>query len=134
MAPTISTARMPAPSPSATICDRNLAGGEAFDWYYADPDARAAQARTDITDGLGKPWVFRQKDLWSFWSNAHYERVGGVELADADRLGAAKQTDLADRTGLSGGRQGLEPAERVSRSEIVGGRVFRISPAAAATI
>ena len=34
-----------------------------------------------ITDGLGKPWVFRAKDLWSWWSNAHYERVGGVELA-----------------------------------------------------
>ena len=23
-----------------------------------------------ITDGLGKPWMFRQKDIWSFWSNA----------------------------------------------------------------
>ena len=61
----------------------NLAGGEAFDWFYADPEARAAQARTDITDSLGKPWVFRQKDLWSFWSNAHHERVDGAELPDA---------------------------------------------------
>jgi hypothetical protein len=59
----------------------NLAGGEAFDWYYADDAARAAQTRSDITDNLGKPWVFRQKDLWSFWSNAHFERVGGAELA-----------------------------------------------------
>jgi hypothetical protein len=24
--------------------------------------------------------VFRQKDLWSFWASAHYERVGGAEL------------------------------------------------------
>jgi hypothetical protein len=59
---------------------RNLRSGEGFDWYYGDAAARHAQARTPITDGLGKPWVFRQKDLWSWWANAHYERVAGVEL------------------------------------------------------
>jgi hypothetical protein len=58
----------------------NLAGGEAYDWYYADDGARAAQMRSAISDGLGKPWLFRQKDIWNFWSQAHYERVGGVEL------------------------------------------------------
>ncbi len=68
-----------------TIFDRaylagNVRGGEAFDWYYADDAARTAQTRTPITDGLGKPWVFRVKDLWSFWSNPHFERVGGAEL------------------------------------------------------
>lgn len=57
----------------------NLAGGEAYDWFYADDAARLAQTRTPITDGGGKPWIFRQKDIWSFWSNRHYERVGGVE-------------------------------------------------------
>jgi len=57
-----------------------LNGGEAYDWYYADEIARNAQTRTPITDGLGKPWVFRQKDIWNFWSQAHYERVGGAEL------------------------------------------------------
>ncbi|HET7912393.1 MAG TPA: glycoside hydrolase/phage tail family protein, partial [Pseudolabrys sp.] len=61
---------------------RNLAAGEAYDWFYADEAARDAQARTPITDGLGKPWVFRQKDLWSFWSQSHYERVDGTELAN----------------------------------------------------
>ena len=59
----------------------NLAGGEAYDWYYADDAARDAQTRSPITDGLNKPWVFRQKDIWNFWSQPHYERVGGVELA-----------------------------------------------------
>jgi len=59
----------------------NLARGEAYDWYYTDATARTAQTRTPITDGLGKPWVFRQKDIWNFWSQPHYERVGGVELA-----------------------------------------------------
>ncbi|MEA2935276.1 MAG: hypothetical protein QOD74_1922, partial [Variibacter sp.] len=59
----------------------NLAAGEGYAWYYADAPARAAQVRSAITDGLGKPWVFRQKDIWNWWANAHYERVGGVELA-----------------------------------------------------
>ncbi|MEJ0076021.1 MAG: glycoside hydrolase/phage tail family protein [Alphaproteobacteria bacterium] len=58
----------------------NLRGGDAYDWYYANDAARGAQTRTPITDGLGKPWVFRVKDIWSWWSNAHYERVGGAEL------------------------------------------------------
>lgn len=59
----------------------NLAGGEAYDWYYADDTARAAQTRSPISDGLGKSWIFRPKDIWNFWSQAHYERVDGVELA-----------------------------------------------------
>ena len=57
-----------------------LGTGEAFDWYYADAAAREVQSRTPITDGLGKPWMFRQKDVWNFWSQRHYERVGGVEF------------------------------------------------------
>jgi len=69
-----------------SIADRaylagNLRGGEAYDWFYASDSDRAAQMRTPITDGLGKPWVFRAKDIWNFWSNQHYERVGGAELA-----------------------------------------------------
>ena len=57
-----------------------LNSGEAYDWYYADDAARDAQSRSAIADSLGKPWVFRQKDIWNFWAQAHYERVGGVEL------------------------------------------------------
>jgi hypothetical protein len=58
-----------------------VASGEAFDWHYPDASARRAQIRTPIADGLGKPWVFRQKDFVSFWSQPHYERVDGAELA-----------------------------------------------------
>jgi hypothetical protein len=59
-----------------------VASGEAFDWYYADANARADRNRTPITDGAyNKPWIFRQKDLVSWWSNPHVERVGGAELA-----------------------------------------------------
>ncbi|MFG1478598.1 glycoside hydrolase/phage tail family protein [Xanthobacter sp. V4C-4] len=59
-----------------------LRAGEAFDWFYTDDAARAAQARAPITDGAhGEPWVFRQKDLWSWWANPHHERIGGVRAA-----------------------------------------------------
>ncbi len=57
-----------------------VASGEGYDWYYADANARAAQNRTPITDDLGKPWIYRQKDFVSWWSQRHYERSGGVEL------------------------------------------------------
>jgi len=58
----------------------NIAGGEGFDWIYASAADRNAQARTAITDGAyDKPWVFRPKDLRGWWSNAHYNRPGGVE-------------------------------------------------------
>lgn len=60
---------------------RNVRGGEGYDWYYADQDARAAQERTAITDGTGKPWTFRVKDIWNWWANPHVERAGGVELS-----------------------------------------------------
>ena len=73
---------------SASIYERDylksrLQSGEAYDWYYADDSARAAQTRSAITDGLGKPWVFRAKDIWNWWSSAHHERVGGAELGTA---------------------------------------------------
>ncbi len=61
----------------------NVRGGEGFDWYYATPEDRAAQVRTPITDGAGKPWVFRFKDIAAWWANPHYNRPGGVESATA---------------------------------------------------
>lgn len=61
----------------------NVQGGEYYDWYYANAAARTAQARTPITDGLGKPWVFRQKDVANWWANAHFNRPSGVESGTA---------------------------------------------------
>jgi GTA TIM-barrel-like domain/Putative phage tail protein len=59
-----------------------VAGGEAFDWYYADDAGRAAQTRLPITDGaFGKPWTFRAKDLVGWWSNSHRPRSTGAEQA-----------------------------------------------------
>ncbi len=59
----------------------NVAGGEGYDFYYVDDAARAAQARTGISDSLGKPWIFRAKDILNWWSSAHHERVANAELA-----------------------------------------------------
>jgi hypothetical protein len=57
----------------------NVLGGEGFDWYYDGPEGEAAQRRLPIEDGAyDEPWVFRYKDLKSWWSNDHYERIGGV--------------------------------------------------------
>ncbi|MGQ4272470.1 baseplate multidomain protein megatron [Terrihabitans sp. B22-R8] len=58
----------------------NVAGGEAYHWFYASDEDRAAQRRAPITDGFGKEWTFRQKDLANWWRNAHHERVDGQEM------------------------------------------------------
>ncbi len=56
-----------------------VAGGEGFDWYYADETARATQTRTPIVDTAhGEAWVFRVKDVKGWWSNAHHDRPDGV--------------------------------------------------------
>ena len=58
----------------------NVRGGEGYAWYYASQADRVSQTRTPITDGAyGKPWVFRYKDVWSWWSNQHFNRPGGIE-------------------------------------------------------
>ncbi|WP_300529543.1 glycoside hydrolase/phage tail family protein [Maricaulis sp.] len=56
----------------------NIAGGEGFDWYYASEEDRANQDRTAITDGQGEAWIWRVKDLVSWWSSPHHDRPGGV--------------------------------------------------------
>ena len=60
----------------------NIEGGEGYDWYYHSPEARAAQIRTDITDGdHNEPWIWRYKDIRNWWLNDHHERVNGVRSA-----------------------------------------------------
>ncbi|MBL9063637.1 glycoside hydrolase TIM-barrel-like domain-containing protein [Tabrizicola sp.] len=57
----------------------NIAGGEGFDWYYDGPEGAEAQRRLPITDGIhGEPWVHRYKDLKSWWSNLHHDRLDGI--------------------------------------------------------
>ncbi|WP_118134891.1 glycoside hydrolase/phage tail family protein [Oceanicella sp. SM1341] len=61
----------------------NVAGGEGYDWYYADAAARDAQVRTPIIDtAYGEHWVFRYKDLANWWGQPHHNRAGGVRAAN----------------------------------------------------
>ncbi len=77
------------------------------------------QIRTPITDGgAGKPWVFRFKDIRSWWLNQHFNRPGGTEASNAHRLGAAVASRyLAHGARLSRRRQRRQPAQRLRRSE-----------------
>jgi hypothetical protein len=62
----------------ADYLQRNIFGGEDFDWYYASPEDRARQTRSAITDGrYGEPWIYRQKDFRSWWSEPHHDRRKG---------------------------------------------------------
>lgn len=57
----------------------NIAGGEGFDWYYANDADEAAQTRTPISDGTyDEPWVYRYKDLRNWWTCQHHPRIAGV--------------------------------------------------------
>ncbi|MBL4807955.1 MAG: glycoside hydrolase TIM-barrel-like domain-containing protein [Rhodobacteraceae bacterium] len=60
----------------------NIAGGEKYDWYYATDEARKLQVRSPITDGAyGEDWIFRPKDLLSWWTRGHSNRINGVRVA-----------------------------------------------------
>ncbi|WP_339746923.1 glycoside hydrolase/phage tail family protein [uncultured Maricaulis sp.] len=62
----------------------NMTAGEGFDWYYASEADRIAQTRTPIIDGAyGEDWVWRYKDLVSWWTQPHHDRPGGVRLETA---------------------------------------------------
>lgn len=61
----------------------NVEGGEGYDWFYASQAHRDAQIRTPIEDHLGEPWIWRYKDIRSWWDTPHHERIGGVRQAEA---------------------------------------------------
>ncbi|WP_374299379.1 glycoside hydrolase/phage tail family protein [Paracoccus sp. (in: a-proteobacteria)] len=64
--------------------EANVCGGEGFDWYYASDADRDAQVRTPITDGTyDEAWVWKYKDLKSWWQNLHYDRPDGVRSRQA---------------------------------------------------
>lgn len=62
----------------------NIEGGEFYDWYYASTSDRNDQIRSVIADAAySEPWVFRQKDIRNWWSQAHHERIAGVRQVAA---------------------------------------------------
>ncbi|WP_116084104.1 glycoside hydrolase/phage tail family protein [Tropicimonas sp. IMCC34011] len=77
---------------NAAYLEANVAGGEGYDWYYPDTEARVAQRRMPIEDGAyAEPWVFRPKDLRGWWENPHHERIGGVrQTAPTDWVPGSK--------------------------------------------
>ncbi|MDO9638797.1 MAG: glycoside hydrolase/phage tail family protein [Pseudotabrizicola sp.] len=57
----------------------NIMGGEGFDWYYSGQEGFDAQNRIEIRDThYGEDWIFRYKDLKSWWSNPHHNRIDGI--------------------------------------------------------
>ena len=59
--------------------ESNIAGGEGFDWYYDSFESELSQKRTPIQDQVhNEAWVFKYKDLKSWWSNSHHNRINGV--------------------------------------------------------
>jgi len=59
-----------------------IAGGEGHDWYFATQADRLAGIGTPITDSAhAEPWIWRVKDIASWWSNRHHDRPGGVRSA-----------------------------------------------------
>ncbi|MFN4156066.1 MAG: glycoside hydrolase TIM-barrel-like domain-containing protein [Paracoccaceae bacterium] len=59
----------------------NIAGGEGFDWFYSSAEGVESQNRVPIVDSaFGEDWVFRYKDLKSWWSRSHHNRINGERL------------------------------------------------------
>ncbi|WP_308916886.1 glycoside hydrolase/phage tail family protein [Jannaschia sp. LMIT008] len=66
------------PGDGAGDLESHVEGGEGFDWYYASREDRDGRRRTPITDGIhDEAWLFRYKDIRSWWSLPHHERHGG---------------------------------------------------------
>jgi hypothetical protein len=61
----------------------NITAQEGHEWYYASAADRVNRIRTLITDGQGEPWIYRYKDLQSWWSNPHYNRINGIRQTTA---------------------------------------------------
>ncbi|MGL4635977.1 MAG: baseplate multidomain protein megatron [Beijerinckiaceae bacterium] len=79
----VDSAAYEGPYDQAMFAD-GLQAGEGYDWYYGSDAGRLAQTRLPISDGAyNKPWIYRPKDLVSWWSRAHYPRTGGVESTQA---------------------------------------------------
>ena len=134
-ATTISTRRRWDYGRDAAYLRANIAGGEGFDWYYAERrrPRRAGAHRRSPTAPTASRGSSARRTSSAGGATRTYDRPGGVEAATPDRLGAGREADLVHRDRLPGGRQGAEPAQRLSRSEIVGERACRIIRAARAT-
>ena len=61
---------------------RNIAAAEFYDWHYASQSDRETQTRTPIRDTAhNEHWVFRAKDIASWWKERHHNRPRGVRAS-----------------------------------------------------
>ena len=134
-AATISMRRSWDSARSAAYLRANVAGGEGFDWYYAEQRApRRADAHADhrrrLRQAVGLPAT-------------RTSRPGGGTSTSTGRAASRRaaptawvprrEADLVHRARLPGGRQGRQPAQRLPRPEIVGERDPLLSRPASAT-
>ena len=76
----LDAASWPTRSPTSTTCAATSRAARASTGSTpAPPTARRRSGRRSPTAPHGKPWVFRYKDIRSWWSNPHRNRPGGVE-------------------------------------------------------
>lgn len=76
---------------------KNLHSGEAYDWFYGSSQDRVSQTRTPISDGAyNKPWIYRPKDVLNWWSNAHIQRVNGLETTATSWVPQSKPVWLTE--------------------------------------
>lgn len=62
-----------------TALEFNVGRGEGYDWYYENAEATEIGRRSSIVDtAYGEDWVFRYKDIKSWWENEHFNRIAGV--------------------------------------------------------
>jgi hypothetical protein len=62
----------------------NIAGGEGFDWFYDSKEGEDSQRRVPITDdAYNEAWIYRYKDIKSWWSNQHFNRKNGIRSASS---------------------------------------------------
>jgi hypothetical protein len=65
---------------------KNIEGGEGYDWYYPTIEAREAQRRVPIEDGVhGETWIYRYKDIRNWWALEHHNRIDDIRIATPTR-------------------------------------------------
>lgn len=108
--------------------ESKIESGEYYDWFYESMEDRVAQIRTPITDVLyGEDWIFRQKDIRSWWTHTHHDRI-----ASARQSIVPSATELAGWADVSSCTHVAEPgifvdrytgAQRVASGGNVTGRI-----------
>jgi hypothetical protein len=106
-----------------------VAGGEDYDYFYVSTADRVSQTRTPITDGYGKPWVYRQKDIVNWWSNEHINRLGGVEGSLTDQT-----TELGEAEGYAEATVEVVPGLLVVRPVTISLKLRNISDGGSLTL